>query len=72
MRTAPGTVLFATAGFRRKPQADGTRIVGVLGDLVGGSLMALAVPHRLPGVGVHIAHLLEITGPPKIGETFRF
>ncbi len=48
-------MLFATAVFRRKPHAEGMRIVGFIGDLVVGALMVLAVPIAILAVGVPVA-----------------
>ena len=53
-------VLFATAGFRRTPHAEGMRIVGYIGDLVGVALMVLAVPVAVLAVGVPIALVVRI------------
>jgi hypothetical protein len=53
-------VLFATAVFRRKPPAEDMRIVGFIGDLVGGALMVLAVPIAILAVGVPVALVVRI------------
>jgi hypothetical protein len=58
--TRSGTVLFATAGFQQKPHAEGMRILGFMGDLLGGALMVLAVPIAVLAVGVPIALVVRI------------